>query len=65
MYEIVHVVAGQEALVAHAMGQNREPGSRRIVLVDEPEQIPLLNFPGITGFCTVDAAGKVSYYRKT
>lgn len=65
MYEIVHVVTGQEALVAHAMGQNREPGSRRIVLVDEPEQIPLLDFPGITGFCTVDAAGKVSYYRKT
>ena len=64
MYEIVHVGAGQEALVSHAMGQSRESGSRRIVLVDGPGQIPLLDFPGITGFCTVDAAGKVSYYRK-
>lgn len=65
MYEIVHVAAGQEALVTHAMGQSRESGSRRIVLVDGPEQISLLNFPGITGFCTVDAAGTVNYYRRT
>lgn len=65
MYEIVHVVTGQEVLVAHAMGRDRESGSRRIVLVDEPGQIPFLDFPGITGFCTVDAAGTVSYYRKT
>jgi hypothetical protein len=33
--------------------------------VDSPEQIPLLEFPGITGFCTVDAAGNVSYYKKS
>ena len=64
MYEIVHVAEGQEALVSHAMGRCREDGSRRIVLVDVPGQIPLLDFPGITGFCTVDSAGDVSYYRK-
>ena len=38
---------------------------RRIVLVDDPGQIPFLEFPGITGFCTVDAAGNVSYYKKS
>jgi hypothetical protein len=64
MYEIVHVAEGQEALVCHAMGRCREDGSRRIVLVDVPGQIPRLDFPGITGFCTVDSAGDVSYYRK-
>lgn len=64
LYEIVHVGAGQEALVTHALGQMKESGSRRIVLVDEPGQIPQMGFPGITGFCTVDAAGNVSYYRK-
>lgn len=64
MYEIVSVAAGQEVLAAHAMKQSREDGSRRIVLVEEPGQIPLVDFPGITGFCTVDSAGKVSYYKR-
>ena len=65
LYEIIHVASGQEALVTHALRQSRDSGSRRIVLVDSPEQIPLLEFPGITGFCTVDAAGNVSYYKKS
>ena len=64
MYEIVHVAEGQEVLVPHAMGRNREGVGRRIVLVDEPGQIPLLDFPGISGFCTVDSVGNVNYYRK-
>jgi len=64
LYEVIHAAVGQEALVAQAVKQNREDGSRRIVLVDEPGQIPMLDFPGITGFCTVDSAGGVSYYRK-
>lgn len=65
LYEIVHAAAGQEALITHALHQSRDSGSRRIVLVDDPGQIPLLAFPGITGFCTVDADGNVSYYKKS
>lgn len=65
LYEIVQVAAGQEALVTHALHQSRDSGNRRIVLVDNPSQIPLLEFPGITGFCTVDAGGNVNYYKKT
>lgn len=65
LYEIIHAAAGQEALVTHALHQGRDSGSRRIVLVDDPGQIPLLEFPQITGFCTVDADGNVSYYKKS
>lgn len=65
MYEVVYAAEGQEALVSYAMGRNKEDGSRRIVLVDGPGQIPLLVFPGIIGFCTVDLAGNVSYYKKS
>ena len=65
LYEIIQVAAGQEALVTHALHQSRDSGNRRIVLVDNPGQIPLLEFPGITGFCTVDAGGNVNYYKKT
>lgn len=64
LYEVVYVAGGQEALIAHALQQDKKGGGRRIVLVDGPQQIQLLDFPGIAGFCTVDPAGKVSYYRK-
>ncbi len=65
LYEIIYAAAGQEALVTHALRQNCDSGGRRIVLVDDPGQIPLLEFPGITGFCTVDSGGNVSYYKKS
>ena len=65
LYEIIHAASGQEALVTHALHQDRDSGGRRIVLVDDPGQIPLLEFPGITGFCTVDGNGNVSYYKKS
>ena len=65
LYEIIHAASGQEALVSYALRQSRDSGGRRIVLVDDPGQIPLFTFPGITGFCTVDAGGNVSYYKKS
>ena len=64
MYEVVYVVAGQEALIAQALRQYRQGESRRIVLVEDAGQIPLLDFPDISGFCTVEPDGKVSYYKK-
>lgn len=65
MYEVVYVAAGQEALVTQALRQCKQGESRRIVLVDDAGQIPLLDFPDISGFCTVGPDGKVSYYKKT
>lgn len=64
MYEVVYVSEGQEALVAQALKQCRQGESRRIVLVEDAGQIPLLHFPDISGFCTVEPDGKVSYYRQ-
>lgn len=63
MYEVVYVAGGQEPLVTQALKQCREGESRRIVLVDDARQIPQLDFPDISGFCTVEE-GKVSYYKK-
>lgn len=64
MYEVVYVAMGQEALVTQALKRSRQGESRRIVLVDDAAQIPLIDFPDICGFCTVGADGKVSYYKK-
>lgn len=64
LYEIVYTAAGQEALVNHIMQQQDKNDSRRIVLVDTSDQIRNLDFPGISGFCTVDLSGKINYYKK-
>ena len=65
IYEIVYVAVSQEALITHALKQDARQDSRRIVLVEEPDQIPLLDFPSIAGFCTVSSSGQVLYYQRT
>ena len=64
LYEIVYATSGQEALINHALRDDRS-GGRRIILVDNPEDIRRIDCPGISGFCTVDAAGQVHYFKKT
>lgn len=63
-YEIIHTPQGQEALVSQAVRLRKDMFSRRIVLVDVPEQISALDFPGISGYCTADPDGRVQYYQK-
>lgn len=64
IYEVLHVPLNQEALVNQLWtGQEEEP-PRRIVLVDQPEQIPLIHIPGCSGYCTVSPDGCVSYFKK-
>ena len=64
LYEIVYAASGQEALINHALRDDRS-GGRRIILVDNPEDIRRIDCPGISGFCTVDEAGQVHYFKKT
>jgi hypothetical protein len=65
IYEIVYAAIGQEALVSHALRQDTRQDGRRIVLVENAGQIPLLDFPNIAGFCTVSPTGQVLYYQRT
>ena len=64
LYEIISVPAGLEMLITRALRNDEENTGRRIVVVDSPEQIPVLEFPNISGFCTVDGSGHVTYYQK-
>lgn len=64
VYEIVYAAIGQEALISHALKQDARQEGRRIVLVEEPGQIPQLDFPAIAGFCTVSSSGQVLYYQR-
>ncbi len=64
VYEIIDIPAGQEVLITQALRRSPEEPGRRIVIVDSPAQIAELDIPGAAVFCTVDAQGNVTYYRK-
>jgi hypothetical protein len=64
MYEIVHAAKGQEALVTHVLDRGRGMDGKRVVLVDEPQQVARLDVAA-SGFCTVDAGGRVQYYKRS
>lgn len=65
LYEIISVPVGQEVLVSHILLKGKaEDCGRRILIVEHPEQISLLNIPGVSGYCTVSPGGRVDYYKK-
>ena len=63
-YDVIHIPEEKEILMNHALSAYKEDAPRRIAIVDNAGQIPLLNIPGIAAFCTVTPEGKVQYYRK-
>lgn len=63
-YDVIHIPEEKEILMNHALSAYKEDSPHRIVVVDHAGQIPLLDIPGITAFCTVTPDGKVQYYRK-
>lgn len=66
LYEVIHVPIAQEALISHLWNgrlKEQEP-PRRIVVVDDKEQIEKIEIPSVSGYCTVSPEGEVSYFRK-
>lgn len=63
-YDVIHIPEEKEILMNHALSAYTEDSPRRIAVVSNAGQIPLLHFPGIAAFCTVAPDGKVQYYRK-
>ena len=64
VYEIIHAAQGKEVLLSHVLAVPGEQPSRYLVLVDDPSQIPELNFPNVNGYCTVSREGEVQYFKK-
>lgn len=65
VYEVLYVPLSQEALVSHLWSrQEEESPPRRIVVVDTAEQIASIDIPAVSGYCTVDNDGRVTYFKK-
>ena len=62
-YEIVYVPFGQEIMISHAMATKEEDPPRRLVVVDNPDQISNISIRGTVAFCVVSTEGKVNYYK--
>lgn len=64
MYDIIHIPYEQEQLMNHALSEKNEFPPRRILLVDDPEQIPNIHVSHVAGFCAVNEDdGTIQYYK--
>lgn len=63
-YDVIHIPEEKELLMNHALSALKEDAPRRLVIINDVKQIPLLSFPGISAFCIVEPDGKVQYFRK-
>lgn len=63
VYEVVYVGPGKEALLQHALVAEDDSG-RRLVIIEEEDQMQHLHIPHIAAYCMVDEQGYVQYFRK-
>ena len=63
VYEVVYVTPGKEALLQHALAAEDDSG-RRLVIIEEEDQMQHLHIPHIAAYCMVDDQGCVQYFRK-
>lgn len=65
LYETIYAAAGKETLIEHTLSQANSDTDKRIVIVEDPEQITKLTIPDVTAYCTVDMqTGAVSYFKQ-
>ena len=59
------MVPGNETLTEHALSKQQNDAEKRIVIVENSEQIPLISIPDVAAYCTVDMnTGTVQYYKQ-
>jgi len=63
LYEIVHVPHEQEIMMNHAMAAKEKEPPKRLIVVENPEQMSETDIPGAIAFCMVSPEGKVNYYK--
>ena len=64
LYEVISIPIGQETLLSHLLKQRNEDCGKRILIVEQPEQISSLDIPFVSGYCTVTKDGTINYSKK-
>ena len=65
LYEVLHIPEDKEAMMEHTMAQQGSDAEKRIVIVEDSQQMERLYIPDVTAYCTVDMqTGAIQYYRQ-
>lgn len=65
LYEVLYVSADKEVVMEHAMAQQGSDAEKRIVIVEDTDQIGRLSIPYVTAYCTMDMqTGSVQYFKQ-
>ncbi len=63
LYEVSYIPENREAVFEQAF-KNCEPGGKRIIVLENTEQITKANIPDVTAYCTVDSdSGEIKYFK--
>ena len=64
IYDIIFIPEEKEFLIAHALSSQTKTISKRLVIINHPNQISRIPLPDISAFCMVSEDGQVQYYKK-
>ena len=62
-YEIIYVPIGQEYMISKSVTPCETP-PKRLIVIENTDQIPNINIPNVTAFCLTDLSGKTLYYKR-
>ena len=63
-YEILYISPEKEALVEHALAPSGEEDGKRLLIIEDMEQIARLHIPNTAAFCTVSDTGEIQYFKQ-
>ncbi len=64
VYEIIHLEAGKEILVAQVLAAYAENPSHYLLMVDHLDQINECSIPNVNGYCIVSLEGEIQYFQR-
>ena len=62
-YEIIYVPVGQEYIISKSVTSCDNP-PKRLVTIENTDQIPKISIPNITAYCITEPRGKTNYYKR-
>jgi len=62
-YEIIYVPVGQEYIISKSVTSCDNP-PKRLVTIENTDQIPKISIPNITAYCITEPSGKTNYYKR-
>lgn len=63
-YEVAYIPTDKEMLMERALMQSSAEYGKRILIIEDTEQISQLNVSDVAAYCTVSDAGEIQYYKQ-